>query len=247
MTPKPRVDQTVRQLPVKWALALVGLLIVYAIAQPIANRSLGWNLPSLASIMGEGNSGSVAKNSDSKSREIPASSPSNSDSQTRSQSDEKLTDSTRSAPTSNPATKSSPKSNSSTRQSELSSILKETGRDRFVSPAGLVYGPGSEEGHRLKHLQRHLQDQPNRSGKHGVFDGEMPNVIRWIDDAYQRANNKAKGTSMRQEDGRTVIEASFDKPIGYIGGRDGRRDNNPPAKRLRLVVDGKNVITAFPF
>jgi hypothetical protein len=75
----------------------------------------------------------------------------------------------------------------------------------------------------------------------------MPDVIRWIDDAYQRANNKAKETSMREEDGRTVIEASFDKPIGYIGGRDGRRDNNPPAKRLRLVVDGKNVITAFPF
>ena len=247
MTQKPRVDQKVRQLPVKWALALVGLLIVYAIAQPIANRTLGWNLPSLASTLGDGNNGSVAKNPDSNTQDIPASSPSSSDSQKRSQADEKLTDSRRSAPTSNPANKSSPKSNSSSLQSELSSILKETGRDRFVSPAGLVYGPGSEEGHRLKHLQRHLQDQPNRSGKHGVFDGEMPNVIRWIDDAYQRANNKAKGTSMRQEDGRTVIEASFDKPIGYIGGRDGRRDNNPPAKRLRLVVDGKNVITAFPF
>jgi hypothetical protein len=247
MTQKPRVDQTVRQMPVKWALALVALLIVYAIAQPIANRTFGWSLPSLASILGEGDGGQVAKNSEPNPRDISAPSESTPGAQKRSPSNENSSDNKPTESNTKSNNKSSSATNSTTQTSELASFLKETGRDRFVSPAGLVYGPGSEEGHRLKHLQRHLEDQPNRTGKHGVFDGEMANVLRWIDDAYQRANNKAKGTSVRQDDGRTIIEASFDQPIGYIGGRDGRRDNNPPARRLRLVVEGKNVITAFPF
>ncbi len=127
-------------------------------------------------------------------------------------------------------------------------FLVDLGRNRFRSPAGLVYGPGSEEGHRLKHIEKHLKDQEDRPGSHGVFDGDMAAVVRWIDDAYQRAEKKAKGTTKRLEDERTVIEANFEKPIGYVGGRDGKRKGHPPAKRLRLVVDDrKNVITAFPF
>ncbi len=43
----------------------------------------------------------------------------------------------------------------------LYGLLKETGRQRYVSPEGLQYNPGSEEGHRLKHLERHLKDQPD--------------------------------------------------------------------------------------
>ena len=53
--------------------------------------------------------------------------------------------------------------------------------------------------------------------------------------------------ALHDEDRRTVIEADFDTPIGYIGGRDGKRDNHLPARRLRLVVDDTDVITAFPF
>lgn len=129
----------------------------------------------------------------------------------------------------------------------LYGLLKLTGRDEYVSPAGLRYTRGSEEGHRLKHLERHLEDQPDRPGKHGVFDGDMPQVLRWLDEAYTRGKSGAKGTSKHEEDGRLVYEVSFGKPIGFIGGRDGARQKNPDAKRLRMVVDGDRLITAFPF
>ncbi len=129
----------------------------------------------------------------------------------------------------------------------LYGLLKDVGREVYISPTGLRYTRGSEEGHRLKHIEKHLKDIPDRPGKHGVFDGDMAQVLRWIDDAYTRGKQGAKGVRKREEDGRTVYEAPFTKPIGYIGGRDGKRDNNPDAKRLRLVVDGDQVITAFPF
>ena len=69
----------------------------------------------------------------------------------------------------------------------LHGLLQEFSKDQFLSPAGLIYGPGSAEGHRLDHLRRHLTDQPTRPGKHGVFDGNMQGALQTIDDAYQRA------------------------------------------------------------
>jgi hypothetical protein len=129
----------------------------------------------------------------------------------------------------------------------LYGLLKDVGREVYISPAGLRYTRGSEEGHRLKHIEKHLKDIPDRPGKHGVFDGDMAQVLRWIDDGYTRGKQGAKGVRKRQEDSRTVYEVPFTKPIGYVGGRDGKRDQNPDAKRLRLVVDGDQVITAFPF
>ncbi len=126
-------------------------------------------------------------------------------------------------------------------------MLREVGRDRFVSPAGLMYLPGSEEGHRIEHIRKHMADIPDRPGKHGVFEGDMKQVLTWIDDAYARGKRGAKGVRKTQEANRTVYEAPFNEPIGYIGGRDGARSGNPPAKRIRLVVEGDKVVTAFPF
>jgi hypothetical protein len=112
--------------------------------------------------------------------------------------------------------------------------------------AGLIYTPGSEEGHRLKHIERHVSDQPNRPGSHGVFDGDMESFLTAIDDGYKRARGHAKGTKQREEEGMTVFEAPFDKPIGYLGGSEGARKGKPKLKRLRIVVREKNLITAFP-
>jgi hypothetical protein len=126
-------------------------------------------------------------------------------------------------------------------------LLRELRPQEFVSPAGLKYTRGSEEGHRLAHLARHLSDMPDRPGRHGVFEGDMRQVLVWLDDAYLRSQSKAPGTSSRRQDARTVIEARFDQKLGYIGGREGRRLKNPSSKRLRLVVEGDRVITAFPF
>ncbi len=37
----------------KWAVALLGLIVLYAVVQPTLNSRLGWKLPSLARLMGE--------------------------------------------------------------------------------------------------------------------------------------------------------------------------------------------------
>ncbi len=129
----------------------------------------------------------------------------------------------------------------------LYGFLTEVGRNRYESPAGLVYSPGSEEGHRLKHIARHLEDQPDRLGSHGVFQGGMKAFLVTIDDAYQRAKKGAKGTTKKPDHGDMVYEVTFEKPIGFIGGEAGGRKKNPTTKKIRLVVRGENVITAFPF
>ena len=138
-------------------------------------------------------------------------------------------------------------SNAATDASLRYGLLRETASDDFISPGGLRYTRGSAEGHRLKHLERHLQDDPDRPGKHGVFNGDMPQVLRWLDEAYTLAKRGGNGTKKNEEDGRTVYEVGFPEPVGYIGGREGRRDNHPDARHIRLVVDGNKVITAFPF
>ncbi len=251
MTQKKPYENLLRSIPTKWAIALIAALIGYALLQPVLNARLGWSLPSLTSLAGEEEPKQASKKTSSKDpSDLPKkSTESNSKTTTSSpenaetKANDKKANDKKIGEKSSTAKKPSEKAATDKKYGLLESI----GRDRYQSPAGLVYGPGSEEGHRLKHVERHLEDQPNRPGKHGVFDGDMAAVIRWIDDAYQRAERGAKGVSKREEEGRTVIEASFDKPIGYIGGRDGKRAGNPSAKRLRLVVDERQVITAFPF
>ena len=145
---------------------------------------------------------------------------------------------------------SSKSSKSSTKSDEnlLYGLLKEVGREEYVSPAGLRYTRGSEEGHRLKHIERHLADIPDRPGRHGVFEGDMAGFLRLLDEAYTRAEKGEKGTSKTEdEDGMMKYEVTFPKPIGFIGGRDGARQKNPDAKRLRMILAGDRVITAFPF
>lgn len=304
---RAQTQQMLRQLPVKWAMGLLALLVVYALAQPTLNSRLGWNLPSLARLMGESEpkataqpkpvddlarSGSKAKSNAANKPDSPtnttvtqagpgepASEPSStSGSNSKGPTSNKPADKPADKPAGEPAVKPTAKSprqsadgaaSEPTSQSEpkptssgpakrsdasatstadlLYGILKETSRDRYVSVEGLQYNPGSSEGHRLKHLERHLNDIPDRPGKHGVFDGEMKDVLKIIDDAYARGKRGAKGVRKTEEENRTVYEVPFSQPIGYVGGRDGQRMGHPPAKRLRLVVEGTKFITAFPF
>jgi hypothetical protein len=74
----------------------------------------------------------------------------------------------------------------------------------------------------------------------------MAEFLVAIDDAYKRAKGHAKGTKSRVEDGATILEAPFDKPIGYLGGTEGARRKNPKLKRMRIVLRDRNLITAFP-
>ena len=124
--------------------------------------------------------------------------------------------------------------------------LRELEADRFLSPAGLMYTPGSQEGHRLRHIGRHLADQPQRPGLHGVFEGTMAEFLRAIDSAYELARQGGRSVEQETDGDREVYTVDLGKRIGYVGGREGNRRQQPAAKSLRLVLEGKRVITAFP-
>lgn len=229
-----------RMIPTKWAIAIVIALIAYVLLQPRLNQWFGWNLPSLASMVGDQKHPSKKKPAEKES-----------DSATERRSSKTAAD--HRVPSAENSNEDTEDVNSQTRSAEQNTslvqshgFLKELGRGRFESPAGLIYGRGSEEGHRLLHIARHLEDQPDRPGSHGVFEGSMREFLEAIDDGYLRARRKAKGTKSRGEDSETVYEAPFEKTIGYLGGEDGKRKRNPPLKRLRIVVREKTLITAFP-
>lgn len=285
MATKQRSESAVnalRMIPTKWAVILLGILIAYVVLQPRFNQWFGWQLPSVASMVGDEKpakttpkkgeakndsgkyeTGKTSKNGadaelnlEKEARPEPASS--NEKTTKKTTIPEKVdveteqpvnpsgkSDNNQSSSTTKTASK--PKNDSVDESDPLYGFLSEVGRNRYESPAGLIYGPGSEEGHRLKHIARHLEDQPNRPGSHGVFKGGMKAFLSTIDEGYARAKKGTKGTTKKEDDGSMVYEITFDKAIGFIGGEAGRRKKNPAAKKLRLVVRGSNVITAFPF
>lgn len=275
-----QIANVLRLLPAKYVVALIAAVLLYFVMQPRLNAWFGWNLPSVAAMLGqEPPAKSPTKTASSK----PTLSPTESSKATTSKKQETLPDesakttppksdltksTTTPKPSATPNSTATPKSTASTSANNKSNasaplpdlfnqpdpvandakyrILKPVGRDRYESPAGLIYAPGSEEGHRLDHIAKHLQDQPDRPGSHGVFDGDMAAFLVAIDDAYKRAKGHAKGTKSRVEDGATILEAPFDKPIGYLGGTEGARRKNPKLKRMRIVLRDRNLITAFP-
>jgi hypothetical protein len=257
MVQKQRPDAAVnalRMIPTKWTVIIVVALIGYVLLQPQVNKWFGLSLPSVASLVGDEKQTSQKKQEKLNSNEKTSTTKVDSKASTEEKSDKE--DSVSKAPPSQPRVSqpqvSQPRVSDPTVGAERDSekvhgFLTEIGRNRFESPAGLVYGPGSEEGHRLKHIERHLEDQPKRPGSHGVFEGDMHAFLVAIDDAYSRAKSGGKGTKKIQDEGSTIYEASFKKPIGFLGGQEGGRKRNPPLKQLRVVVRGNSLITAFPF
>ena len=259
MANQANLIQLLRRIPPKWALAIVGVVLVYWLGQPVVNRTLGWNLPTIASMLGEpekrppSSTAKVEKKSDSEVNGDHRNSPSKSNGKTvgvtKSESTKKPTISPSTISPSTKATeKATEKAKPTAKESSYTDFLTEIGSDRYRSPAGLVYGRGSAEGHRLKHLARHIEDQPDRPGSHGVFKGDLIQALKWIDEAYQKAKKGDRSArTTPQDDGSTKYEVTFDKAIGFVGGSDGKRKGNPPTKRIRIIVDSQNVITAFPF
>ncbi|WP_417386883.1 hypothetical protein [Gimesia sp.] len=126
--------------------------------------------------------------------------------------------------------------------------LRDLGGKVWESAAGLKYGPGSQEKHRLLHVMKHAEDEPDRPGKHGVFagDGVRKNVLALIDEAYLKALAGGKNVDKKKEGTRVVYTVNMGRPVGYVGGRVGNQQGRPPAYKVRLVLEGTEVITAFP-
>lgn len=123
--------------------------------------------------------------------------------------------------------------------------LVEIGKDTYRSTAGLIYGPGSAEGHRVKHVMNHAVDDPQRP-IHGVFDGKQDQILAVIDEAWLIAKKGGKGFSVEYDGNRAIYLVDMGRRIGYVGGKTGKRQNHPGARHLRLVLERQNVITAFP-
>ena len=240
------IANVLRLIPAKWLVGMLVALVMYFFLQPKLNAWFGWNLPSIAAMAGNETPAKPAspKSASTKPAQPKAAQPelaSAKSAQPKPAQPKAASTKPSAEPTTSPATAKTEQQDDSKYR-----ILKPLGRDRYESPAGLIYAPGSEEGHRLSHIARHLEDQPDRPGSHGVFDGDMAAFLVAIDDAYKRARGHAKGTKSRLEDGMTVYEAPFDQTIGYLGGTEGARKKNPKLKKLRLVLRDRNLITAFP-
>lgn len=243
-------------------IAVVALVAVYSLAAPYANDRFGLNLPGLRTDE-QGNVQVVdlhkhdpspdAVKTERKTKASPSAkpaTPAEAGQQARGPLADRMRPKSRSesdftVTKSNPSRSNREPANSDSADDGLYGFLREVSPDRYVSPAGLLYTPGSAEGHRLEHVRRHTKDDPSRPGSHGVFDGNMEGALATIDLAYQRAK-KGQRTTKQQEDGRTIYTVDMGGRIGFVGGRDGNRRRQPMARRVRLVVEGNRVITAYP-
>ena len=116
----------------------------------------------------------------------------------------------------------------------------------FQSTAGLLYLPGSEDGHRLQHIMEHAEDEPNRP-IHGVFEGDQAAILRNIDIAYQKVLNGDSGVHSAESDDRIAYTIDLRNRIGYVGGQVGKRNDYPECRYVKLVLEnGNEVITAYP-
>ena len=130
---------------------------------------------------------------------------------------------------------------------KASFALRENGKDRWISPAGLRYEGRDPEGlTRLEHIARHMEDQPTRDGPHGVFEGEADVVFALIDEAWKLAQTRRVRPVV--EGGRSSYTVSMGRRVGYLGGRSGATQDHRPLSRVFIVYETgtKKIITAFP-
>lgn len=151
-----------------------------------------------------------------------------------------------------------PSGNSSTSESEKSEPpsnepsepalgeLKKISRTVYESTAGVRYGSGSEDGHRLTHLMQHADDDLDKP-VHGVFTGTKRGILVLIDEAWLTAQKRGPPqVKKEQQRDRTIYTIDMKKKIGYVGGQRGARQDNPPCYKIRLVMEGSDLITAYP-
>jgi hypothetical protein len=245
MNRKPYSKKPFGQKSKAGGIAVVILAGIYSLAAPHLNSKFGWDLPAISSDA-QGNVRLADKDRGNSTNRGPLA---DRNSSKKTSGTQKPSGTYQPSPKTfdkNPTSKNTTTSKNTEQNDDLlHGILREVSSNRFISPEGLLYTPGSAEGHRLNHLERHTKDMPSRPGSHGVFDGEMEGALKTIDRAYQRAKKNQK-TTKKVDDGRTIYTVDMGGRIGYVGGRNGKRKRNPMARRVRIVLDGNRVITAYP-
>ena len=126
--------------------------------------------------------------------------------------------------------------------------LKEVGRDRYQSPAGLLYAMGSRGEHRIEHVMRHSRNMSNRPA-HGVFigNGDRDTVLKLIDDAWELAEAKSPKAKYEKSKGNDAWTVDMGRKVGYDGGKKGQRNGGKSLNSIKLILaNGNQVITAYP-
>ena len=122
--------------------------------------------------------------------------------------------------------------------------LQDIGRNKYKSPAGLIYGSGRE--HRIDHVLLHCKDNPSKP-THGVFVGDAVEVMKMVDEAYEMAKSGGGKVDTNKEGGGKVTHTcSMGRVVGHTGGKKAKRQGRKELRRIKLVLAGENVITAFP-
>ncbi|MEW4488294.1 hypothetical protein AB1L42_09450 [Thalassoglobus sp. JC818] len=129
---------------------------------------------------------------------------------------------------------------------EQAPFLVEVSKNIFESPAGLVYRSGSVDGHRVDHVLSHAEDIPAKP-IHGVFSGDREEIFKLIDEAWKIAQERGPPqVETEQNRDRTVLTVDMKRAIGFVGGQSGKRQGHPECRKIRLVVEDQDVITAYP-
>ena len=131
------------------------------------------------------------------------------------------------------------------RDSQSAGYLRSIGERNFESPEGLIYGMAGGE-HRVEHVMHHAVDDPNRPS-HGVFHGDEVTILKLIDEAYAMVKDRSKYVKSTRSQGNDEYTISMGRVIGYDGGQKGQRNGHRSLKSLRLILDGKRIITAYPY
>ncbi|MBZ0117173.1 MAG: hypothetical protein K8H88_09275, partial [Sandaracinaceae bacterium] len=125
-------------------------------------------------------------------------------------------------------------------------ILRSAGNGSWISRGGLRYGADPNFGNRVRHVLNHAADIPGRTGAHGVFDAGRRGALGVVDDAWAIAQRGGSGVSVSTQGARTVYTVDMGRRVGFVGGQAGAAAGNPAASHVRLVLQGNDVITAFP-
>lgn len=155
-------------------------------------------------------------------------------------------------PTNEIQSEETPSSESATSADDQRSVnateafLTETSKEVFRSPAGLVYRSGSADGHRLDHVMTHAEDDLSKP-IHGVFHGDRDNILNLLDEAWNKCQQRGPPEVEKKVEGRrTVYTVDMGQTIGHVGGQSGQRNGEPACRKIRLVLEETDVITAYP-
>ena len=109
--------------------------------------------------------------------------------------------------------------------------LKYNGDGTWTSNEGLIYGQGSREGNRVRHVLEHTKPNPNKP-VHTVFNVDKSNVIGLVDEAW-----KKRGVGSLAGNGYVTYNIDMGKIIGTNG-----------ESSIRIVTNGytNKIISAYP-